>query len=321
MPIRRKVPALSLVPDWASAVYADPPSHDFCVWLVIAEMMRRQHGAAGPLRVRFLLMNGQLGLAEFGQHSLRSGRVNSCEVSRAYSDRMLEHVLRPAIAMMGAVEEPAVEISVDLAELGQAVEYDYHIGHLVDAGREGHKVPQWCPPAWAFEEVDRYLDGKRPVVITLRETDIQPERNSQVGEWLRFAESIKDDYSVLFLRDTCVAYAPLPFPTWPLASLNAYVRAALYQRALVNLMVCNGPNTWCIFSDAPYLIFKELVPSLPDWDHGNAKGWREQDHMEVGDQYGWASPLQRLTWTDDTFEEIRAAFDGFMVSSAVGLAA
>ena len=28
------------------------------------------------------------------------------------------------------------------------------------------------------------------------------------------------------------------------------------------------------------------------------------------------TPLQRLTWTDDTFENIRAAFDAFIEASA-----
>ena len=97
-----------------------------------------------------------------------------------------------------------------------------------------------------------------------------------------------------------------------MASLNAYIRAALYERALVNMMVQTGPFTWCQFGAAPYLAFKQLVPALPDWAHGQPCGWREQDHMEVGDQYPWASPLQRLAWADDTFENIRGAFAGFL---------
>jgi hypothetical protein len=107
-----------------------------------------------------------------------------------------------------------------------------------------------------------------------------------------------------------------PFTTWPRASTNAYVRAALYQRAYCNLMVCNGPANWCTYSaDAPYLIFKQLIPALPKWGGGQPEGWRQQCHLEVGDQLPWASPRQRLTWTDDTFENIRAAFDAFVAAS------
>ena len=312
--IKRREPALSDHPDYGRAFYPDPPSHDFCVWLIIAELMRCHHGVVGPLRVRFGLIKDQLGMVDFGPLSPWSGRAYPFGCSRAYSDEMMANVLRPAIEMIGAVEEPAVNAPFDFDDLAPYVEYDYHIGHLVDAGRQGHRIPNWKLPQWAHDEVRQFLGRQRPVIITLRETGVQPERNSQMAEWLKFAESVEGDHPVLFLRDTAKAdeRLALPFPTWPLASRNAYVRAALYRHALVNMFVGNGPSIWCIFSDAPFLIFKQLVPALPNWAHGRAEGWKDQDHMDIGDQYPWASASQRLTWTDDTFEDIRAAFDQFM---------
>ncbi len=319
MLIKRKEPPLGSSPDYSCAIYPDPPSHDFCVWLIIAELSRRQHEAPGPLKVKFAFANDQLGTIELGSASLSSGDIKPCILSRQYSDLMLDNILRPAIEMIGAVERSAVTIPLTITkELSRYVEYDYHIWQLVDAGRAGLEIPRWNPPQWAHDEVRRHLGNQRPVIITLREVDsLQPERNSRIADWLRFAASIEGEYPVLFLRDTAKVddVLPLLFPTWKRASTNAYVRAALYQQALVNMMVCNGPNTWCIFSDAPYLIFKELVPALPEWDHGHPRGWMDQDHMEVGDQYAWATPQQRLTWTDDTFENIRAAFDEFVMMS------
>ena len=315
IPITRRLPPLGPRPDYSCAFYADPPSHDFCVWLVAAELMRRHHDAPAPLRVKFGLFDGQLGLYDFGADSIRSERSHRCGLTRKYSDEMLANVLRPAIAMMGAVEEPAAHAPFDLDALGHYVEYDYHGGHLIDAGRQGFEIPRFQPPQWAFDEVDAFLKGRRPVVITLREVPVQPERNSQIEEWMRFATSIRDCHPVLFVRDTCKAGESLPgFETWPMASINTYIRAALYQRAYVNMMVGNGPIVWAVHSDAPYLIFKQLVPALPRWDHGNAKGWRDQEHMEIGDQLPWATPKQRLTWTDDTYEEIASAFEAFEAS-------
>ncbi len=311
--IKKREPGLPGVPDYSRAFYCDPPSHDFCVWLILAELMRRYNEAPAPLRVKFGLMNGQLGAYEFGSVSPWTGSPSPCNLSREYSDQMMEHVLRPAIAMMGGVEEAEEHAPFDQDKLQGWVEYDYHIRSLVDAGRQGYDPPKWQPPQWAQDEVKAFLGGSRPVIITLREAPAQPERNSQIVEWMKFAGSIDGDHPVLFLRDTCKAHESLPlFTTWPRASENVYIRAALYQRALVNMMVCNGPNTWAIFSNAPYLIFKQSIPALPDWDHGNAKGWREQDHMEIGDQYPWATPQQRLTWTDDTFENIAQAFEKFV---------
>lgn len=319
--ISRRLPSLCQNPDWSRVIYPDPPSHDFVTWLVIAEMMRRYHEAPGPLKVRFLLRHGMLGSVDFSHYSITDGRAYQCGVDKAYSDQMIPNVLVPAIEMIGAVREtPDLNMEwISPTDIAPYVEYDYHIGHLIDAARQGHEVPRLTPPKWADEAVAELLGqwSKPPVVITLRETGLQPERNSRLIEWLMFAKSIMGDHPVMFVRDTAKADQPLPFPTWPSASLNAYVRAALYRRAFCNLMVCTGPVNWCNFSDAPVLIFKQLVPALAHcWEGGTPKGWREQCHLEVGEQLPWASPRQRLTWTDDSFEDIKAAFDAFKAVAA-----
>ena len=311
MPIKRREPLLGDTPDYARAIYPDPPSHDFCVWLIIAELMRRHHNAPGPLKVRFALIDGRLGAMDFSHFGIDAGYAYPASCSRAYYQTMLANVIRPAMAMLDAVEEtPPLDLATRFPKLDleHYVEYDYHLSNLVDASRAGFEIPQWRVPQWAFAEVDWYLNGSRPVVITLRETWAQPERNSQISAWLRFAYSIKDTFPVLFVRDTAQAHAPLPFPTWPRAATNVFVRAALYQRAFINLMVCNGANIWCMFSDAPYILFKQLVPALPDWEHGQPFGWKEQDHLEVGDQLPWALPTQRFAWEDDTFDNISRHF-------------
>jgi hypothetical protein len=308
--IERRLPALGAVPDYSCVLYPDPPSHDFCVWLIIAELSRRFQRAPTPLKVKFGLIDGQLGTVDFGPYSLRSGKAYPCDVSPEYWRLMLANVMRPAIDMIGAAEEVPAHAPFD--GLAEWVEYDYHLWQLVDAAREGHAVPRWGPPQWAHDAVARMLGRIRPVVITLRETDVQPERNSNIGAWLRFAQDIQRTHPVLVVRDTCKASEGFfGLPTCSLASLDAYARAALYQYALVNMMVHTGPNVWAIFSDAPYLLFKQLVPALPNWAHGQPQGWREQDHMVVGEQYPWASAVQRLTWSDDTYANLHAAFEQF----------
>lgn len=314
IPIQRRQPLLGDSPDYSSALYPDPPSHDFCVWLIIAEMMWRYHNADGPLSVRFGLIKDQLGTVDFSHYGLLAKQAYQCGLSREYYDTMLANVMRPAMSMIGAVEEtPPLDLDKPrpLAELAHYVEYDYHLSNVVDAARAGFEIPKWQVPQWAFDEVHSYLGGIRPIVITLREAPAQPERNSQIDQWLRFAGSIK--FPVLFVRDTAQADSKLgPFNTYPRASENAFIRAALYHCAPLNLMVCNGPNVWCMFSDAPYLIFKQLVPTLPNWAHGQPHGWMEQDHLQVGDQLPWANSKQRFTWCDDTFENIKREFDRFI---------
>lgn len=316
IPIARKEPALGDNPDFSYAIYPDPPSHDFLTWLVKAELMRRYHGATAPLKVRFFLRNGMLGTVDYGRYSILRGDAWQCGVTPQYSDEMLANVLRPAIAMMGAVNEPDLhfEDAHSRKELGRYCEYNYFLGELVDAARAGFELPQFVAPKWAHNEVAEFLAGRVPVVITLRECERQNERNSNVAEWVHFAGWARlKDYFVLFVRDTVKAHEPIiGFPTYPRASRNAYVRLALYQQSLCNLAASNGPNEWCIFGGAPFLLFRQLGVSRSDWGHGTADAWKRQEHMDVGEQYPWATPRQRLAWADDTFEEIRVAFERFV---------
>ncbi len=156
-PIQRRIPHLGPNPDYSKAFYPDPPSHDFCTWLIIAELMRRKHNAPAPLKVRFGLVEGQLGVMDFGPCGILSGDAWPCGVSRTYHQTMLAHVLRPAIEMIGAVEEPAFENPWPHAELADYCEYDYHLRNVVDAGRMGCAIPQWQVPQWAHEEVGNFL--------------------------------------------------------------------------------------------------------------------------------------------------------------------
>jgi len=78
------------------------------------------------------------------------------------------------------------------------------------------------------------------------------------------------------------------------------------------MMVGNGPMGWTSYSDAPYLAFKQLIPALPAWDHGQIEGWKRMDHLDFGDNLPWAKPTQRFTWKDDTYENIGYEFERFL---------
>ncbi len=301
-------------PDYSRVLYPNPPSHDFCVWLILAELMRREHNAPAPLKVTFLMQDGQLGKMDFACTSIRGSPkfIYPLNLDREYSDQMLANVLRPAINMIGAVNEPDLHTPISPGQVKNQCEYPYFCYLLVDCARAGYKIPQWTIPAWPEREVNEFLRGEKPVIITLRESSIQRERNSQIAEWMRFAESIEKDFPILFIRDTSMANYPLSrWRTWPRASTCIEIRAALYQHAYCNLMVGNGPQIWATFSPAPYLLFKQLIPALPDWQQGTELGWKVQEHMEVGDNWPWAGKGQRITWKDDTFSNISAEFKRF----------
>lgn len=311
-PIKRRKPVLGNNPDYSKALYVDPPSHDFCAWLMIAELMRRFRKADSPLRVRFLFQDGLLGKYDYGPYGVLSGKAYAGLNNLNYSNVMTTHVLRPAIEMIGGINEPDIHAPGYFWEVEDYCEYNYHLWQLVDASRNGFEIPKWKVPQWAKREVDDFLKGDYPVVITLREAEHQSPRNSNFEEWMKFAEYAQKWFPVIVIRDTALINFSLAFRTSWRASSNVFVRAALYERAFCNLASCGGPAVWFFYSDAPYLLFKQLVPELPDWDHGQEKGWREQSHLNIGDQMPWAGPHQRMTWKDDTFDNIKDEFEGFM---------
>src|SRR5215831_15800290 len=163
--INRRLPAFPGTPDYSKVFYCDPPSHDFCVFLIISELMRRHHQASAPLKVKFGLIDDRLGSLDFGSLSPRDMKAFPCDLTRQYFNQMLPNVLRPAMQMIGAIEYPPVHGPFDDVEMRGYVEYDYHIWQLVDAARAGHEIPKWQVPLWAKTKVKEVLGDRRPVVI------------------------------------------------------------------------------------------------------------------------------------------------------------
>src|SRR5262249_27860415 len=157
------------------------------------ELVKREHGIKTPLKVTFLMEDGQLGIRDWGNAGIASCQGGTPRVSMKYSNEMLAHVLRPAIEMIGGVNEPDLHVPITREGVSHLCEYPYFAYGLVDAGRLGFKIPTWQVPQWAKEEVSHFLKGERPVVITLRESTVSPERNSREVEWTKFAVQIRKD--------------------------------------------------------------------------------------------------------------------------------
>jgi hypothetical protein len=128
------------------------------------------------------------------------------------------------------------------------------------------------------------------VTITLRKSRT-PERDSNEAEWLKFAADC--DRKCIIIRD----YDERP--------LSLEDRVALYSNAYTNMMVINGPLTLCIHSDLPYISMRTIG--------GVKSGSTSPDFMrkigiEHGFQFPWALPDQRLSYLDDTAENIMAEY-------------
>lgn len=111
--------------------------------------------------------------------------------------------------------------------------------------------------------------------VTLRQTERNAHRNSDVDLWRRFAKEIGayviEDHSVV--------------------PITLYDRMALYAGAEMNFGVTNGPMALLYFTDYPMAMF----------DAQNSKSW-ELHGITVGGQIPWCRENQRLIWKKPTLE-------------------
>jgi hypothetical protein len=254
-----------------------PLNYDFPHWLIDAEMTRVREGAPAPLKVAFW----------FG----RDGKTGLKTPAMA---QMFENVVRPMLGLIGAVED-------DSAWRGRQKEV-YVLRDVVAAARAGEKVPTFHSPKGFV------LNG--PVTITLREADYDVDRNSNPDAWMSFAEYLRmQGERVIFVRDTARADEPLgDFVTCPAASRDIHMRMALYESAKANLFVSNGPSMLAVFGTRPWLIFMPARPDNDDYRPATVAFLRNSMGLEVGGQWPWSGPDQRIVWKPDDYANILAAW-------------
>lgn len=254
--------------------------YDFISWLVDAEMVRISKGGPAPLKVGFFC----------GNYTLQ----DSNHAKRAH---WLEHIFRPALKLIAAVED-------------ERAVYGFRSGTLtrkpiVDKAKAGQEVPK-LSGGLRF-----YYPEKRDITITLREAPYWPHRNSNLAAWHRFAlELQREGHSVKFIRDTAKAHEPIAgFETLPLASIDLIERMRVYETAKINLCVANGPVELMIFSDRPFLCFTPIEDDDSGYRPNTRKFWLEDQGVEIGEQNPWAGPAQRIVWQRDDYENIHKAWD------------
>lgn len=253
---------------------SSPHGFDFLIWLITREMRRIKSGAPAPLKVAFW-----------------------CGKNPAKFD-WIENVYRPIMGLIGAVEDNKAWGRPDGPTL-------FTSGPLVELYNEGVSLPQLVP-------VNSYPDLPTGVVtITLREATHTPQRNSDIKAWTRFARHLQQNGErVVFVRDTAKACEPLAgFETCPMASMNIDARMALYANAKMNLFVSNGPATMTWFSDKPFLCFTPPEPESSDYEPNKPSFWKQNMGVEVGNQYPWFKPNQRIVWQRDTYDAIKKAYN------------
>lgn len=130
------------------------------------------------------------------------------------------------------------------------------------------------------------MDGVPYVTITLRESFKSRSRNSNRREWAKFKETVQKDGFKVVVLDECEN-----------RPLDVEWRFALYCGAAMNFGVISGPIALCTLSKAPYIALKMGVGVAPD------------EGFPKGSQAPWAHKHQKLVWEEDTYENIRGAWE------------
>src|SRR5215467_3553685 len=154
-----------------------PLGFDFLCWLIDAEMTRIREGAPAPLKVAFWC-----------------GRSPELIMSSDKRSMWLDNVFRPALALIGAVED-------ERAIFGRNKPV-FVARDIVAASIAGETVPKFKSPVGSPA-------SPGAVTITLREAAHDAHRNSAADEWKKFCRYLEGNGErVIVVRDTAKAYQP-----------------------------------------------------------------------------------------------------------------
>jgi len=192
---------------------------------------------------------------------------------------------------------------------------DYDI--ITEISIKGETLPGLAAPVQAKAMVNQWIEsycpGKKTISVTLRDTDYETERNSNMENWLQFADSLPaSEYAVIFLRDSGRIFSPPPEPLsgrlmFDPGSLNIELRAALYDHCDLNMFVGNGCGEIAVFLPNCHYVHFLNVPFV------NSPTGFIEDRIFNGwaarDQLMFANPGQYFVFGTDSTENIRKYFE------------
>lgn len=255
-------------------ICVSPLSYDFVTWIISQDMKRKKANVEAPLKVGFWMgRDGKSGL---------SGMPDRVQ--------MFNKVCRPALNFIGAIEDP----KACSGKFDNFFSYKF----IVDLYKEGIPITKLRTNTVLTDVPKSY------VTITLRETNYWPHRNSKIDEWMMFAKYLTNKGNkVIFIRDTAKADEPVEgYLTYPAASKDMDTRCALYQQAKANLFVTNGPASFGLFGDRPFLVFLETDDNSA-YNASRPEYYRQCAGIDPDklEQYPWCTKQQVFTWKPDYY--------------------
>jgi hypothetical protein len=149
------------------------------------------------------------------------------------------------------------------------------------------------PTPEALDKANDALKGKRPIVVTIRESRERSLRNSG-PDWKRWAA----DHDAYVLDDWCVN------------GMSINERVGYYELARLNIGVVCGQMCLNYTSRRPYLALKALNTH---YRHDMTPEWWDKHGWKVGEQIPWAWKDQKIVWNYvDDYDTIEKEFQSYM---------
>jgi len=220
--------------------------------------------------------------------------------SRTEADLFRRLALNQYPSLEGRSPHHADFFQLVLSELRYFEDKDWGLAAMTQAKRY---VMSWLEPR---------AKGRKPIVITLRQYQVDPERNSDSEAWRAFAAGLNQtEYFPVFVPDTDHAheYAMSGYKDFPMfepAAWSIGLRMALYEMAYLNMFVNTGPNSLAVLSSrCRYIFFKVLIPGIAL----TSEDFLRWLGFTPGETPNFATPYQKWLWNgSDDLETLNKEF-------------
>lgn len=192
--------------------------------------------------------------------------------------------------------------------------------HVFKLNPTVEEMDVFAPTASALERVDGWLErrvqGKKAVTMTLRTSRAEAYRNSRLDEWLAAARILRErGYSPVIVPDTDVVTGGYDlsifqdFPVYSIGAVDLDLRLAMLRRAWLNLADNGGPAFLSYFMGGSTMLCFLPVEKLPAVVEARIGRMAELLGVEEGGSFPHATGLRRLIWRPDTREAIVEEFE------------
>ena len=154
-------------------------------------------------------------------------------------------------------------------------------------------------------------NGKKPISISLRESQYEINRNSNIEAWSAFAARLNlQKYFPIIIRDVEAALSPIPESLKNICIFaeipwNIELRAALYELCYINMFVNNGPAALAFANKkARMLDFKMITEGCG----ATTASFFKKMGLIPGTQPAFFSPFKKFVWEDDNLDIIEREF-------------